>query len=476
LDDAQRTVFRRMAIFVGSASLESAQRVLADEAPGGLDEWAVLDALGGLVDRSLVEAIADRTDESAAPRYRLLETPREYARELLHAAGEGEALRRRHARAMRSRFERAYDELWAGRVGVDAWEEQLRPDIGNGQAAVAWALPHDLETAVAIGVSLGRAMSGSLPRECLELRNALEPLLETPAGASLPSHLLGRAALESGAFDAYARPKRALARIRKALPALRQGGDRSAYYRALAKVALSSAQTGDLDAAQAAADEMAHIECADWPPVIRRWRAEVQGSICHFRGDQANAISWLHRLHALERASGVRTSIALNNLAYIALAVGQVDEAVTSGRALVQALAGTRRQWTLVMARINLMAALLEKEHLAEARAIGEQCWPQAELHDVRAEMADYLALLAALEHRPRSALRLAGYSDAAYAARDATRQDIEQRAVQRAERLARARLAAGLDNAACDRLKSEGAALGLEDIAAAAFGTADTP
>jgi predicted ATPase/DNA-binding winged helix-turn-helix (wHTH) protein len=482
LDDAQRTVFRRMAIFVGSASLESAQRVLADEAPGGLDEWAVLDALGGLVDRSLVEAIADRADrvdpadESAAPRYRLLDTPLEYARELLRAAGEEETLRRRHAQAMRSRFERAYDDLWSGRVGVDAWEEQLRPDIGNGRAAVAWALSQDVETAVAITVALGRAMSSSLPRECVALRDAMERLFDAPAASSLPPLLVARAGLECAAFDTTTRPKQALLRARQALPPLRGVADQLECYRALAQIALASALCGDLESAQAAADEMDRILVKKWPPVVRRWGPHARSAICHFKGDEPQAVEWLRRLLEMDRASGMGNSIALNNLAYVALAVGHVDEAVASGRALIEALSGTRRQWTLAIARINLMAALLEKDEAAEARAIAAQCWPQAELYDVRAEMADYLALLAALEHRPRSALRLAGYSDAAYAARDATRQDIEQRAVQRAERLARAQLAAGLDDAACDRLKAAGAALGLEEIAAAAFGTADTP
>ena len=51
LHTSEQKVLRRLAVFVGSASLETIKQVAADEAP---DEWAVLDALGVLVDRSFV--------------------------------------------------------------------------------------------------------------------------------------------------------------------------------------------------------------------------------------------------------------------------------------------------------------------------------------------------------------------------------------------------------------------------------------
>ena len=59
-----------------------------------LDELDVVDALGHLVDKSLV--VADVQDD-AAVRYRLLESIRQYARERLEASGDTAAVRRRHA-------------------------------------------------------------------------------------------------------------------------------------------------------------------------------------------------------------------------------------------------------------------------------------------------------------------------------------------------------------------------------------------
>ena len=89
LGAAEQTVFRRLGVFAGGFTLESAQRVCEDDV---IDGWDVLEHLGTLVDKSLVLA-----EGMPVPRYRLLETTRLYALEHLGRAGETEALLRRHA-------------------------------------------------------------------------------------------------------------------------------------------------------------------------------------------------------------------------------------------------------------------------------------------------------------------------------------------------------------------------------------------
>ena len=59
----EQVVLRRLSVFVGGFTLELAQQVACGEQ---LDEWAVLDALGGLVDKSLVVV----TTTGEPPRYR----------------------------------------------------------------------------------------------------------------------------------------------------------------------------------------------------------------------------------------------------------------------------------------------------------------------------------------------------------------------------------------------------------------------
>lgn len=98
LTEAERTVLRRLAVFSGGASLEAAEQVCAvsgDEGVAGqsaaIEQWEVLELLTALTEKSLLVVTAD-----AAPRYRMLDTIKQYARERLEAAGEADLARRAH--------------------------------------------------------------------------------------------------------------------------------------------------------------------------------------------------------------------------------------------------------------------------------------------------------------------------------------------------------------------------------------------
>ncbi|MGC4877076.1 BTAD domain-containing putative transcriptional regulator [Micromonospora sp. DT43] len=82
LDDAERTLARRLTVFAGGATLEGAGRV------SGLPSAEFVDALSGLVDKSFVEL--------SGGRYRMLETVRAFCAERLAEAGEADQLRRAH--------------------------------------------------------------------------------------------------------------------------------------------------------------------------------------------------------------------------------------------------------------------------------------------------------------------------------------------------------------------------------------------
>ncbi|MFI6180203.1 BTAD domain-containing putative transcriptional regulator [Nonomuraea sp. NPDC051191] len=88
LSEAERGVLRRMSVFSGGASLEAAERVCGDESFAGEQ---VFDVLTALTEKSLLI-----TDDEGAPRYRLLNTIREYAAHRLAEAGEAERARRAH--------------------------------------------------------------------------------------------------------------------------------------------------------------------------------------------------------------------------------------------------------------------------------------------------------------------------------------------------------------------------------------------
>ncbi|MGN9847316.1 BTAD domain-containing putative transcriptional regulator [Nonomuraea sp. H19] len=88
LTEAERGVLRRLSVFSGGASLEAAERVCGGEAFAGEQ---VLDLLTALIEKSLLLA-----DGEGTPRYRMLNTIREYAAHRLAEAGETEPARRAH--------------------------------------------------------------------------------------------------------------------------------------------------------------------------------------------------------------------------------------------------------------------------------------------------------------------------------------------------------------------------------------------
>ncbi|WP_433347384.1 BTAD domain-containing putative transcriptional regulator [Micromonospora sp. CA-111912] len=83
LNDAERKLARRLTVFAGGTTLETAERVC------GLPTAEFVDALTGLADKSFVEL--------GAGRYRMLETVRTFCAERLAEAGEADQLRRAHA-------------------------------------------------------------------------------------------------------------------------------------------------------------------------------------------------------------------------------------------------------------------------------------------------------------------------------------------------------------------------------------------
>ena len=88
LTDAERMVLRRLAVFSGGASLDAAEQVCGGDAAG---QEQVLELLTALTEKSLL-----LTEGDSAPRYRMLDTIKEYARDRLAEAGEPDLARHAH--------------------------------------------------------------------------------------------------------------------------------------------------------------------------------------------------------------------------------------------------------------------------------------------------------------------------------------------------------------------------------------------
>ena len=148
LPDHERILLRRLGVFHGGFTMDSAERVCSDDA---VPAFEVLDLLTHLVDASLVAF----DSHGSSPRYRLLETVRQYAMDRLFEAAEADTFRRRHA----EEFEEIMREAEAGLLGpdADAWADRCRSEVDNVRAALTWASEADEhELAVRIAGSFGR--------------------------------------------------------------------------------------------------------------------------------------------------------------------------------------------------------------------------------------------------------------------------------------------------------------------------------
>jgi predicted ATPase len=118
LDEAEKQLFARLAVFAGGCTLDAAQ-VVCD---------ADMDVLQSLVDKSLLRHSGDR--------FWMLETIREFAIERLERSGELNEFSSRHAAWYAHLAERAHEGL-GGAEEAD-WLNQLDVELGNLRAALGW--------------------------------------------------------------------------------------------------------------------------------------------------------------------------------------------------------------------------------------------------------------------------------------------------------------------------------------------------
>jgi len=243
LTEDEARLFRRLSVFRGGFTLESAQAVCNETAA------RVLSSLTTLVQKSMVEV--ERTDGTTS-RYRLLESMRAYAEERLLAAKDDAQLTfRRHyeyfLHALNSR-----SPNWAQQtrrpVSV-ADQEWARREWDNLWAALMWAR----QNAEDLGLSLAVDVTMSGYGDPIQARNLLLDLLDhSPAGGILRARALRRAAVVTALQgDAQA----ALSLAKRSAQVGRQLGDPQELAYTLNTLGQAHQTCGELDAAARAFDE-----------------------------------------------------------------------------------------------------------------------------------------------------------------------------------------------------------------------------
>jgi predicted ATPase/DNA-binding CsgD family transcriptional regulator len=129
LAESERILLRRLSVFAGGWTLESAENVCAG---GAVERSGVLAHLTRLVDASLVQM----EEQAGHTRYRLLEPIRAYATHNLESSDEEAAIRRKHAQVYLELAERLFvAEPLALRT---ARLDELQREHDNFRAALRW--------------------------------------------------------------------------------------------------------------------------------------------------------------------------------------------------------------------------------------------------------------------------------------------------------------------------------------------------
>jgi predicted ATPase len=468
LDERERVVFRRLAVFAGSASLSMVQQVVPDPAgQGDLDAWGALDALALLVERSLVVAITP--NQTVEPRYRLLDTPRVFAWEKLRETAEEAPLRQRHAHVVAATFFEARRVLESGSVRLDAWRHAMAADLDNGREALGWARSaDDAVRIVQIATAIARALPDSAYREQMALACEGLALVERIDAA----YLQGVLCMIVSAAIGQSQPHHAVILIRRCVMRLPSDSAsdtaevRFARYTSLCVLARSEVRCGELSAAETTLAAVRELVDPTWPPIRQIKLARAESVVAVARGDASAGRRWARQVIALDRAIGESDVEGRINLIDAELAAGDPTSAMAGGVALLAEITGGRNEHALAYCRLLLGAGYLTLGDREQAEVHLRAGWAQAALFDLEDAFANYLALLAALDGRHEAAARLAGYADVSNAHHK--REPNEAAAIMRAEQLARA----GLGDTIFERLHAEGCMLRGADIKVLAFGS----
>jgi predicted ATPase/class 3 adenylate cyclase len=242
LSEAERGLFRRVSVFVGGWTLGAAVAVCAGD---GVDRYDIVELLGRLVDKSLCLTDGRGSD----PRYRLLETIRQYGFEKLTETPEGQVVRTRH-RDFYLGFAEDAESLWQGPEQV-ASLKRLEADHDNLRAALRWSLDRD-ETEPALRLGGALSLFWVLQGYVREGREWLDELLararESPTSAATPASRRALAKVLDGA--AYTRARwsefaKAIDLQTQALAVWRELGDKRGIAEALDNLGETTCHLGD---------------------------------------------------------------------------------------------------------------------------------------------------------------------------------------------------------------------------------------
>jgi predicted ATPase len=146
LPQAERLLMQRLSIFAGGWTLEAAEGACAWD---GLEQQDIVDALTGLVKKSLIQTVSFA---DSVNRFRMLETVRQYAQEKLSETGQVSEARDHH----QAYFLILVEKLEPGLRGRELIQtlDRLELELDNLRLALEWGLQTNVEAELRLAAAL----------------------------------------------------------------------------------------------------------------------------------------------------------------------------------------------------------------------------------------------------------------------------------------------------------------------------------
>jgi tetratricopeptide (TPR) repeat protein len=424
LSEAEQTLLARLSVFAGGCALSAVTAICGSGSAGD-----TLEALAVLVDKSLLQhdSLAGAGDDD--PRFVMLQTVHEFAREQLAGRAEAAELRLRHARHYTALAEEVMRHRHEG-VGLE-WSARMDRDEGNLRAALDWCAGQAesgdgeaLDLALRLGIAEWRAADCWGFGEGVWVRQKLSHVL-SHAHATASPHARAEALLRAGAVAEKAGAvSQATALYEEALTVARAAGDPSLAVWPLVHLAMGRTDPAQRRAELEEALAVAHGAVTDDPAddAHRQWGAQIFLACHHLDvGELSCCRALAEEVHAHSVAQGdlFVANMALDVLAHIARAEGQT---ATARRLFAESLTLRRLHGDgfSMGHTLRFLGEIAEEQgeteqarvYYGEALAVLRDAW---DVNRIAAVLRG-VAALALLAGEARRVLRLAGAVSALHA------------------------------------------------------------
>ena len=464
LTDAEKALFRRLAVFVGGWTLEAAEAVCAGD---GIESYEVLDLLTDIVDKSLVQV-----DESGdAIRYQRLETIRQYALEKLLETDEAMRVRDRHLDyyiEFASQLEKDYINPYQYDI-ID----RMRLEYDNIRSALSWAVENNIEKAARLLSPsttfwpwMMTGHTSEVQEWCSAILARMDLLLEGTAGQSndlvkLKARILDRS---SQALMNLGDHQASRAAAEESIQLARESNDLLTLVDALGSLGHCALYAGDPQGAFDAAKE--GIEIGERLDAGREliWALDAMTHIYHLKGEDDEVLKYFARINEILKKAGIPIDPAYKGGFLIEQTVkrGNMDEAENLMESILEIMLERRDNYMLTTMQSMFAHVLrghgdLDKATFYYRRTI--RLWQDRGHRAAVAHQLECFGLIAMAQEQPARAVKLFGAAEALREASNSVRTPDEQKEFEEAK----TKLRSGMKEGNFKEIWDEGRSISME-------------